>query len=107
MFTLRPRRPIGLGGRWLRVFGYQICFLLFSSRKRFSNALRFSVISFKTPRQIANAVFYMFFSSNIKNMFAKFADIEKKQYLCTENVIFGCKNIPENVIFYTGNIYKM
>ena len=40
-------------------------------------------------------------------MFAKFADIEKKQYLCTENVIFGCKNIPENVIFYTGNIYKM
>ena len=97
MFTLRPRRPIGLGGRWLRVFDFLM----------FSNALRFSVTSFKTPRQIANAVFYMFFSSNIKNMFAKFAHIEKKQYLCTENVIFDGKNISENVIFYTGNIYKM
>ena len=32
-------------------------------------------------------------------MFAKFAHIEKKQYLCTENVIFDGKNISENVIF--------
>ena len=40
-------------------------------------------------------------------MFAKFAHIEKNQYLCTENVIFDGKNISENVIFYTGNIYKM
>ena len=37
----------------------------------------------------------------------RFAHIEKKQYLCTENVIFDGKNISENVIFYTGNIYKM
>ena len=29
------------------------------------------------------AVFFMFFSQILKNMFAKFAYLKKKQYLCT------------------------
>ena len=34
-------------------------------------------------------------------MFAKFAYLKKKQYLCSENVIFIAVNMAKNVIFHS------